>query len=288
MKALVTGVAGFIGSHLAERLLRDGHDVIGVDDFSAGYYQNVPKGVKLFCKDVGNINSDILVGVEVVFHNAASKKNICLKNPVRDMEVNGVGTLRLLQECVNSGVTKFVHASTGSVYGEVAGKITEDTPKNPCSYYGISKLAGESYVNYYSKYMNITILRYFHVYGDRQESSQEFGGVVAIFTEKIKQGRPLIVYGDGNQKRVFTSVGDIVEANIQAWTNSISSGKIYNCASSHRTTINQLADILMEKYKKAVYIEYAEPLEGDIYEFNVDNSRISELGVKFKPITEVL
>lgn len=288
MKALVTGVAGFIGSHIAERLIVDGQKVVGIDDLSAGYINNVPKDVQFVKMDVCKITPEILEGVDTVFHNAASKKNICLKNPIRDMEVNGIGTLHLLQECVKAGVYKFVHASTGSVYGEVQSVITERTPCRPVSYYGISKLAGESYVKMFGGSLNITILRYFHVYGERQESRQDTGGVVSIFCDKIQKGEGLIVHGNGGQERVFTYVKDIVEANIESARNPVSSGKVYNCASSVKTTINELANMLMRKYNKIVPINYIEPLVGDIYNFNVDNTKIGEIGVEFRPITDVL
>ena len=293
MKALVTGVAGFIGSHIAERLINDGFKVVGIDDLSAGYESNIPKGVEFYQRDICDVvcYGDVLDGVDVVFHQAASKKNICLKYPDRDMQVNGVGTLRLLQECITHKVKKFVHASTGSVYGEVKGVINENVARNPQSFYGISKTAGETYVSLFNKQngLNTTILRYFHVYGDRQESKQDIGGVVAIFTDKILKGEPIFIHGDGTQKRVFTYVKDIVEANIKSWENPISNGKIYNCASRYQMSVIDLAMNLMKKHNKKVSIIYADPLVGDIYNFKVDSYKIqSELGVTFRPITHIL
>jgi len=291
---LVTGVAGFIGSHIAEQLLKENNIVIGIDDLSAGYQQNIPPKVVFIPTDILNIGNydSIMKDVDVVFHNAASKKNICLKNPSRDMQVNGIGTLRLLQSAVKNGVTKFVHASTGSVYGEVFGKkITEDTPRNPVSLYGISKTAGETYVQYFNKAyeLNTTILRYFHVYGERQESNEDTGGVVAIFTDQIKKGKPITIHGDGLQKRVFTHVSDIVKANIEAWKNYDSEGQIYNCASSEQITIENLAMKLMEKYEVIVNIKYKDALPGDIYNFDVDCSAIKkDLGISFNPINKVI
>jgi len=292
-KALVTGVAGFIGSHIAERLVEMGVAVVGIDDLSAGYESNIPKEVKFYQRDVCDIvcYGELLRGVDVVFHQAASKKNICLKNPSRDMEVNGIGTLRLLEQCVSHKVKKFVHASTGSVYGEVKGVINENTARNPQSFYGVSKTAGETYVSLFNKQsgLDTTILRYFHVYGDRQESKQETGGVVAIFTDKILKGEPIYIHGDGTQERVFTYVKDIVEANIMSWQNPISNGKVYNCASFYQMSVIDLARALMEKYNKKVSIIYTAPLVGDIYNFNVDSHKIkNELGVMFQPIIKVI
>ena len=277
MRALVTGCAGFIGSHLCDRLLKMEHEVIGIDDLSAGYLENVPEGVEFTCVDVCDINLSSFGEIDVVFHLAASKKNICLTDPKRDLDVNGKGTLHLLMESKKNGVKKFVHSSTGSVYGEV-DYIDENTPCRPVSYYGCSKLAGESYVNMFD--IDSTVLRYFHVYGERQETDSKLGGVVAIFKSQIAKGLSITIHGDGNQERVFTKVGDIVEANIQSWLNPLSKNKVYNCASSKSITINQLAKSLKAIGK--VGITYTEPLEGDIYKFNVNADKIKEIGVTFQ------
>jgi nucleoside-diphosphate-sugar epimerase len=285
VKAIVTGGAGFIGSHIAERLLKDGHEVMILDDFSSGKQENVPIDAKSVWCDITNLDPYIVKGVDVVFHNAASKKNICLEDPLRDLHVNGGGTLELLEACMEYGVKKFVHASTGSVYGNVVTQINEDTPTNPVSYYGVSKLAGEGYVKYYNYAhgMNTTILRYFHVYGERQEDDPALGGVVAIFKKQIQAHQPIVIHGDGNQQRVFTHVSDVVEANIQAWKQSHSSGQVYNCCSSYQVTVGELADMLMEKHGD-VEREYTDPLPGDIFWFTVDNKKITEsLGIEFKP-----
>lgn len=226
-------------------------------------------------------------GVHVVFHNAASKKNVCLTDPARDMAVNGIGTLRLLQAARKHGVLKFVHASTGSVYGEVKGITTEDTPFRPVSYYGVSKMAGESYVQlFHDLYgMNTTILRYFHVYGPRQETDPKLGGVVSIFSDKISRGEGITIHGDGQQTRVFTYVGDIVNANMKAWMVPSARGKVYNCASSTAITIKEMARLLMKHHKTSVSIVHEPRLIGDIDYFNVDSSRIfNDLNVSFRPI----
>ena len=255
MKAIVTGGAGFIGSHIAEALLAAGLQVIVIDDLSAGKAENIPDGVEFLQRSVLDLNDckHALKGADVVFHNAASKKNICLTYPARDMEVNGIGTLNLLLACKEAGVKKFIHASTGSVYGEVEGVIDENTPTNPVSYYGVSKLAGEKYVMLFAKEMDVVVLRYFHVYGERQEDDPNLGGVVAVFKRQIKDGKPLTIHGDGSQKRVFTHVEDVVSANMLAFHHaSRVGGNIYNCASSHQVSIMALAGKLIRDAKKPV------------------------------------
>ena len=294
-KVIVTGGAGFVGSHLCEALVELGVDVISMDDLSAGKTSNVElfRGRNNFrfaemdiCAN-DDAMKEIFAGVDTVFHNAASKKNICLDHPERDLEVNAGGALNLLRHAMDAGVRKFVHASTGSVYGEP--KIfptTEDHPFAPVSYYGVSKLAGERYVDVFRHLygLDTTILRYFHVYGPRQESN-EFGGVVSIFLRRITEGQNPIVFGHGEQVRSFTYVKDLVAANIAAATDPVASGEAYNVASGIRVTINDLASGMLEILDPAgrLEVEHGDPLVGDIMEFDVANSKIREqLGLSFE------
>jgi nucleoside-diphosphate-sugar epimerase len=294
-KVLVTGAAGFIGSHLAEALVELGADVVAIDDLSAGKHSNLAhlaprqnfRFVKLDVCDSGPEMDRLFDGLDTVFHNAASKKNVCLVNPQRDLEVNAGGALNLLEKARTHGVRKFVQASTGSVYGEpVIFPSTEEHPLNPVSYYGVSKLAGERYVNVFHHLygLDTTILRYFHVYGPRQESN-EFGGVVSIFLRRISGGQNPIVFGHGDQVRSFTWVGDLVEANLRAATNPKATGQAYNAASGIRVTINELADGMLALLdpQKRLSVEHGEPLVGDIMEFDVSNEKIrADLGVEFE------
>ena len=291
-KALVTGAAGFIGSHLAEALVKKGVEVVAIDDLSAGKTENLESVrssglLKEVIGDITNKNQvyDAMQGVDTVFHLAASKKNICLINPHRDLEVNGGGTLNLLQAAVDLGVEHFVHASTGSVYGSSSVfPQTETNPLHPVSFYGVSKLAGESYVRTFSKIhgLNTTVLRYFHVYGPRQESS-DVGGVVSIFIKRALTGEPLIIHGDGLQMRTFTWVGDVVESNIKSATNSSAIGKIYNCASGIRVTVLDLASLVSQILGKTLKIKHGSELVGDIREFDVSNTLIrDDLGITFE------
>ena len=282
MKAIVTGGAGFIGSHIVEKLLKMGAKVTIIDDLSSGKEENINENAKFVEADIAYTWewwAREFDKADVIFHNAASKKNICLRDPGRDLRVNGGGTLNLLQIAKKYDVKKFVHASTGSVYGEVVGKITESTPRNPVSYYGISKLAGENYVRYFSNTYNLntTILRYFHVYGERQETDPDLGGVVAIFKKQIAEGKEITIHGSGEQQRLFTHVDDIVTANIVVSEREESNGQIYNCAASKVVTINQLA-----KKLGAEKIRHAATLVGDIFSFDIDTKKIQKLGVRFR------
>jgi nucleoside-diphosphate-sugar epimerase len=199
--------------------------------------------------------------------------------------VNGGGTLNLLELAREHRVRKFVHASTGSVYGEPVVRPTdEEHPLRPVSYYGVSKLAGERYVDVFHRLygMDTTILRYFHVYGPRQESN-EFGGVVSIFLRNILEGKPLAIFGHGHQERSFTWVKDLVRANLAAATRPESAGRVYNAASGIRVTILELAERMKAMMDADVPIVHQAPLVGDIMHFDVSNERIRrELGIAFE------
>lgn len=291
-KVLVTGGAGFIGSHICEELVNLGAETISIDDYSAGKEANVA-----FLKDFKNfraVKKDIcdkegmdalFDGSDVIFHNAASKKNICLVNPGRDLEVNAGGALNLLDFAKKHKVRKFVQASTGSVYGEpIIFPSDEDHPLRPVSYYGVSKLAGERYVDVFRHLygMDTAILRYFHVYGPRQESN-EFGGVVSIFLRNLVEKKPLMVFGHGDQLRSFTYVKDLVRANLHAAVDPKSCGQVYNAASGIKVTINDLAKGMVDLVGRNVPIVHGDPLPGDIMYFDVSSKKIqSELGISFE------
>jgi len=291
-KVIVTGGAGFIGSHLCEELVKLKAEVISIDDFSAGKEINIA-----FLKDYKNFKSikksitdtegmdELFEGVDTVFNNAASKKNVCLINPKKDLKVNGEGIFNMLEYALKHKVRKFIQASTGSVYGEpTIFPSTEDHPLRPVSYYGVSKLAGERYVDVFHRLyeLNTTILRYFHVYGTRQESN-EFGGVVSIFMRNILENKPLIIFGDGSQERSFTWVKDLVNANIESGINEKAVGQVYNAASGICVTIKELAEKIKNMLNSDVDILYDKPLIGDIMHFDVSNKKImNDLGIKFE------
>ena len=292
-KALVTGGAGFIGSHICEELVKSGIEVVSLDDYSAGKKQNheflegYPNFTSVEC-DITEMTNlpKYFEDVNIVFHNAASKKNICLKDPRRDLEVNAKGTYNLLELAKAFRVKKFVHASTGSVYGEAQyHSQDENHPLKPVSYYGVSKLAGERYVELFNHIfgLNTTVLRYFHVYGLRQESN-EFGGVVSIFIRNMIKNQQPIIFGDGTQERSFTYVKDVVKANLLSALDERANGQVYNCASGISVTIQELCDKVIEYFgkKDEVKPRYEDWMIGDIKKFDIDNSKIRSIGMEFE------
>lgn len=291
---MVTGCAGFIGSHLTEALLRKGEKVVGIDNLLAGKRENMTSFAEhpSFTFVQGDIRNEqdlekcLLAGgrPDVIYHNACSKKTVSMADPAKDLTTNALGALRLLEFARKYDIGKFVHASTGSVYGEpIEFPQTEKHPLNPVSHYGVSKLAGERYVSVYNHLygLDTTILRYFHVYGPRQDSSP-YGGVCAIFLRRIREGRPLTIFGDGTQLRSFTYVGDVVEANLRAAENGSARGRVFNCASGLKITVQDLAAALFSLTGLQLPIEYEDWMPGDIKVFDVDNTRIKEaLGMEF-------
>lgn len=291
-RALVTGGAGFVGSHLVEELLKQGLEVISVDNYFAGKRENLKQfhdfasfqEVKCDVTDYDELRR-YFDGVDIVFHEAASKKTICLNDPRKDLLINGGGTFNVLELARDFGVKKVVHASTGSVYGEPRYfPQDEEHPLNPTSYYGVSKLAGEKYVRAFCDLydMDCTILRYFHVYGSRQENS-DVGGVVSIFGRRVLNGEPLIIHGDGTQQRSFTYVKDLVNANLLVAMADETRGEAYNCASGINVTIGELAEKVKEYFgRNDIQTIYDDWTVGDIKVFNVSNEKIKKLGHEFR------
>ncbi len=291
-KAIVTGGAGFIGSHIVEELLKQKINVVCIDNLVAGSLENVkifqdnPK-FRMVTASVANYPSieQEFKDTDVVFHEAASKATVCLRDPYTDLDVNSKGTYNVLEAGRKHDVGKVVHASTGSVYGEAQYYPQDEKhPLNPVSFYGVSKLGGEKYCSAFTSYydMNITVLRYFHVYGSRQVYT-DIGGVVPIFIRKILNGERPIIYGDGTQTRSFTYVKDDVMANFFVAREKNTKGEVFNSASGIKVTITELA----EKLTKMLGREDLKPIykdwrAGDIKNFEVSNAKLKARGFEFE------
>jgi UDP-glucose 4-epimerase len=289
-RVVVTGGAGFIGSHLCEALLARENRVTCVDNLvgTDGSTRNLnhllddPR-FELIADSVLDWADRVdLTGVDCVFHQAASKHAVALRDPELDLTVNALGTLRLLLRAARDGVRRFVHASTGSVFGETEHREAEDSSKRPVSLYGVSKLAGESYCPVIGETFGLdyTVLRYYHVIGRRQDSSER-GGVVPIFARRCLEGRPLTIYGTGNQTRSFTAVEDVVRANLLACESPGASRQDFNCASGVSVSIRELAEFVIAQTDSPPQIEYAPARPGDIEHFAVENTKLRQLGIDF-------
>ena len=251
VRVLLTGGAGFIGSYVAEHLLRGGHEVAVVDDLSTGKRENVPKAAKFYEADIRSGCADVFSDFEpqALCHQAAQMDvRRSVREPDFDAEVNILGTVRLLQNCTEYGVKKVVFASTGgAVYGEQQEfPAPEGHPLYPVSPYGVSKLAGERYMHYYNVEFGIpyVALRYANVYGPRQDPHGE-AGVVAIFCGNLAKGRTSTINGAGKQTRDYVYVEDVARANLLALENEVPSGA-YNIGTGVETSVNRLYDLLLE------------------------------------------
>ena len=251
MRILLTGGAGFIGSHVAGRLLERGHEVAVVDDLSTGKRGNVPHGAEFYETDIrlGCTHVFEEFAPEALCHQAAQMDlRRSVREPDFDAEVNVLGTVRLLQNCTRHGVGKVVFASTGgAVYGEQeAFPATEDHPQYPVSPYGVSKLAGERYLHFYRVQYDLpyAALRYANVYGPRQDPHGE-AGVVAIFCGKMAAGKPSTINGTGEQTRDYVYVDDVARANVLALEEDPPPGA-YNIGTGIETSVNRLYGLLQD------------------------------------------
>lgn len=258
MKILVTGGAGFIGSHIVDALIEKGHSVVVVDNLSTGKRENVNKKARFYKADIKSRELEKIFQKErpnFVNHQAAQKNvRISIENPRLYLEDNGIGTINVLENCKKYGIKKIVFASTGgAIYDSRVLPAKEDITKiNPLSPYGITKLVGELYLKFYSEVFGLKCvsLRYNNVYGPRQDFEGE-AGVVAIFTNQMLNGKVPIIFGDGNQSRDFVYVGDVVRANIMAIEDSKADNKTFNVGTCTETSVNKLFNMLknMTGYK---------------------------------------
>jgi UDP-glucose 4-epimerase len=291
MKILVTGGAGFIGSHVADALLGSGHEVLVLDDLSTGRKQNVPERAKFV---EGDIRDAALVAKlfadfqpEVVTHQAAQTSvAISTREPLRDAEINVLGSLNILQACIRHKVKQLVFASTGgAIYGEVPDgqRATESTPPNPLSPYACSKFAIEKYLTAFGREHGLrsTVLRYANVYGPRQDPHGE-AGVVAVFSERILKGEAIQVNarkqsGDPGCVRDYVFVADVVKANIWAIEGKLKQNPVNVCTGEATTTLD-LAHVIEAAAGMTAKLGYGARREGDVERSVLDPGSPPPLG----------
>ena len=299
MKVLVTGGAGFIGSHVADAYLARGAEVWILDDLSSGRHANLPGAAKFVQMDVADpAVRDLFreVHFDVVNHHAAQiDVRVSVNDPSKDARINLLGLLNLAEAALEVGTRRFVYVSSGGVvYGEPEHRPTpEGAPKLPLSPYGVSKLAGEFYLNYYKRIRGLeyVALRYSNVYGPRQDPHGE-AGVVAIFSERLLDGRSLTIFGDGEQTRDYVFVGDVVRANMAATDLSFAGvaedgidRAAFNVGTGVETSVNRLADLLEQIAGASGGREYRDARPGELRHSSLDRGRFARLG--WEPATHL-
>ncbi|WP_462137810.1 NAD-dependent epimerase/dehydratase family protein [Candidatus Mycalebacterium sp.] len=281
MKIILTGGAGFIGSHVSRELIKNGHKVLIVDDLSAGKEENIPPEAefeKCDIRDAETLNKIFsLFKPDLVNHHAAHiDVRVSAEDPAHDADINIAGSLNLLNLCAEHGVKKFIFASTCAVYGH-APKLPADerTPQNPESPYGIAKLCVENYLSFFKSERGIdfTALRYSNVYGERQDTERTTG-IVAILCGNHKKGGETTIFGDGEQTRDYVHCSDVARANALC-SEHLGVDKpsgVFNICTGKETSINRIIDRLCEVSGEEVKTEKAAGKSGDVDRIFLDNS----------------
>jgi UDP-glucose 4-epimerase len=285
VRAVVTGGAGFIGSHLVDALVARGDDVTVVDDLSTGRRELVNAAARLVEHD---IREPFDAEADVVFHLAAQADvGTSMQRPAFDAEVNVVGTVNTLEAARASGAEVVFASTGGAIYGDVERPAAEDDPRRPVSAYGIAKLAAEGYVEGWNRMHGTShaVLRFANVYGPRQSAALE-GGVVSIFMERLGRGEETLVFGDGEQSRDYVYVGDVVDAVLA----SVGRGGVYNIGTGVETTVNELHRLCAEIAGREQEPRHVDPRAGDARRSVLDASRAErELGWRARtPLDEGL
>src|SRR5690242_17256252 len=277
-RALVTGGAGFIGSHLVDALVARGSDVVVLDDLETGFRENVHRDAQLTIGSVADPDAvhDAMAGCELVFHQAAHKAVLrSVEHPLPTDTVNTHGTLSVLEAARDLGVRRVVHASSSSVYGGAAPLPTpEDAPLRPRSPYAVSKLAAEEYCRVFAELYGLetVALRYFNVYGPRQRPDALYAAVIPLFIDALLNQRAPVVHGDGRQSRDFTYVSDVVRANLLAARAdaAASTGRVYNVAAGNEWTLLDVLRVLGEQLGVEPQPQFADPRPGDVRHSRAD------------------
>jgi len=293
---LITGGAGFIGSHLVETLVNSGCRVRVLDDFSSGKEENLKDltdRIEIIRGDIRNLQLCLkaVEDMEVILHQAAvASVPRSISEPILAHEVNLTGTLNLLLAAARTKVKSLVFASSSAVYGDdpVFPK-KEDSLGKPLSPYAAQKLASEKYIQVFSSLygFNAVCLRYFNVFGPRQDPQSQYAAVIPIFITRMLQGLPPVIFGDGQQSRDFIFVGNVVRANLLAAEAEGFRGEVFNIGSATRVTINDLAEKINSFLNFSLKPVYAEARVGDIKESYADISR-AEKYLGFKPEIDFL
>jgi UDP-glucose 4-epimerase len=286
MRLLVTGGAGFIGSHLTERLLDLGHEVRVLDNFSTGRRENLAfaRGRAALEVREGDLRdgADVrraVAGVDGIFHQAALVSvPRSIAEPALSFEINAAGTLGLFEAARQAGVRRIVYASSAAVYGDAESPpLRETMTPRPLSPYGLDKLYTEQLGTLYASLYGLVAvaLRYFNVFGPRQDPGSPYSGVISIFVDRLRRGEAPTIYGDGEQTRDFVYVLDVVEANLASMWGHLEGFRTFNVGRGEHLSLNGLVALLQDLMEVRVSVRYAPARAGDIRHSQADISAIA-------------
>lgn len=271
MKILVTGGAGFIGSHLVDRLIKESHKVVVIDNLSTGKKENLNPKADFYNLDISEFKKikPFFEGVDFVFHLAAIPRlPVSIKDPIGTSKVNILGTINVFKAAIDAKVKRVIFASSSSVYGDQEElPVREDMRPAPISPYALQKLVGEQFAELFTKLYQVPIisLRYFNIFGPRIDPDSEYSLVIGKFLKQKSEGKPLTIFGDGEQTRGFTYIDDLVEANIKAMkSEKIKGGEVINITNKESKSIKYLASLISKK------VQYLPPRTGDILHMEGD------------------
>ncbi|MEL4305919.1 GDP-mannose 4,6-dehydratase [Methanococcoides sp. LMO-2] len=280
-RILITGGLGQVGSYLVDHL-HEKNEVVVLDNHTSTTREGVPENVTLINGDIRDDVSDLVKDTDVVIHTAAQISVArSMQEPLFDAQNNVFGTLNLLEAARKADLERFVYFSSAAVYGNpVEVPISEEHPQDPLSPYGTSKLSGEKYCLMYNRAYGLptTCIRPFNIYSPRQDPSNPYSGVISKFMERVRNDLNPIAFGDGEQTRDFISVHDIVDMVELVIKKEEAVGEVFNAATGRSTTINELAEIIIELFDKDLDVDHREPLAGDIRHSLADISKAREIG----------
>ena len=294
-RSLVTGGAGFIGSHLVETLLVRGDYVRVLDNFSSGKEENLADVQDNIDLITGDLRDQVdlvsaLKDIDYVYHQAAFVSvPLSIEEPEQCFEINVGGTVQLLSAALKAGVKRVVIASSAAVYGDnPAIPLNEEMRLNPMSPYATSKIVGELYTKLYSDLFGLEVvaLRYFNVFGPRQNPNSDYAAVIPIFVKNILEGKQPVIFGDGHQSRDFVFIEDVVRANLFASEANLASGKVINICSGLETSLLDLTESLAKILNTDIQPLFEDERTGDIYRSAGDPTLAREL-MEFEPIVNL-
>ncbi len=282
MKVLITGCAGFIGSNLCKLLLQKGYQVSGIDNLSAGTLQNIPEGVNFYQLDIRDkAIHPIFEGIEVVFHLAAKNCLVdCLQNPLETSDINVTGTVNVLEASRLSNVRKVIYADTSAEYEGNLDFPSKEEHVSPIGVYAVAKRGGALFAETYSKLfnMNVTILRYFNVYGPAQDYRRVIPPVMSAFIIKLLNGEAPIIYGSGEKRRDFIYVDDVNEFHFLVMNDDKTNGKVYNVGYGVNYSINEIFNLIEEQLQTRIKPIFKDDLPGEAEITLADISKAKALG----------